>query len=289
MFCESNSILLTKAKKIINLINMGLELELLLFLNDNKSDLIQLLTDNFTEFNCKDSIELNTIYPAKSIFKDSCLKSIEIIFKFLDEIDLLNYFNLLEWSHACAWNNAVKVLELIYELNACSHSNFPTTPTIISNDGINYTQNPSSTISNEEISRAIINSAAQSGSIEIIEFLLNLHTNVNTMDELGATPLITAVSGSNLASVKFLIEQGANPNIVAAECIVFEVGAFSLSIYLKKWEIAEYLYPFVCNRDELRSARAFLREYLEKSYLDREFNFCNLLTLPSQFLELNDT
>ena len=266
---------------MLELIDVSLELDLLCFLNENKTDLIQLLTDDFMEFTYDNSIEWNTTYPAQLIFKDSCIKSIEIIFKFIDKTDILNRFNLLGWSHACAWNNAVKVLELIYELNACSCSDFSHITTIVSNDVINYNQNPSSTISNEEISKVIINSAAQSGSIEVLEFLLNLHTNINTIDELGATPLIMAVNGSNLASVKFLIEQGANPNIVATECIIVEVGALSLSIYLEKWDVTEYLYPLVSNRDELDRARIFLQNYLEKSCLDREFNFCNLLTLSS--------
>jgi ankyrin repeat protein len=159
------------------------------------------------------------------------------------------------------------------------YSGFPDTPIIISNDDIIYSRIV--TISNEEISEIIIHIAAASGSIEVIEFLLNdFHININTIDELGATPLIHAVSRSSLSSVKFLIERGANPNKMATECLIMEVGALSLSIYLKKWDMAEYLYPLVSNPDELDRAHIFL---LEEIPLEREFNFCSLLNRMSRW------
>jgi ankyrin repeat protein len=273
---NDNEDLFYKSQQIIELVEKGLEADLRHFLKENEFDLIRILTNDFTIYG--NETECSDIYSAAIIFKDCHIKSVEIILNFIEAMNFIDQSCLLKWCLNCASNNAINILKLIYEINSHSYSNFSTTTFF---ENMNHNQNAILIISNEAISRKIIHHAAESGSIEVMEFLMNdFQVNINALNELEATPLIMAVSGSNLESVKFLIDRGANPNIIAVECLIMYVGALSLSIFLEKWDITEYLYPLVSHPDELDTARILLSEKLP---LEGEFNFYDLLNLTPRW------
>ena len=55
--------------------------------------------------------------------------------------------------------------------------------------------------------------AADKGHIEIVKFLLEKGANVNIIDNYGNTPLLWAIDKKHLEMVKLLIENGANLNV----------------------------------------------------------------------------
>jgi ankyrin repeat protein len=71
--------------------------------------------------------------------------------------------------------------------------------------------------------RGALHFAAREGKTELCQFLLEeLKLNVDTKDEDGETPLIHAARQGHVATVKYLIERGANPAIAS------ELGATAL-------------------------------------------------------------
>jgi hypothetical protein len=60
-----------------------------------------------------------------------------------------------------------------------------------------------------------VHSAAKWGRIGILERLLRLGFGVNDRDRAGQTPLHSAVAGGQVQSVQYLLQHGADPNVVS--------------------------------------------------------------------------
>jgi hypothetical protein len=272
-----------KAEELVKIVSQESDAQLSLFLTENSAILTRILTDSFFLVigEQSENIEWKAIHPAREICKDSYLESIQII---LESIDLHGDL-LLEWSKACALNDSISLLKLIYIVNSCLR--FPLLDRakiikdVLSNRSISD-EGLFRAIANQTISQSIIDIAAQSNSIKVLDFLLRNGTNPNARNDFGATPLMMAIGGDgDLSVIKLLIEKGANPNIVAAEYLILEAGAFSLAIHLEKWDVAEYLYPLISNLDELDWARAHLQANPKELSLRSKFKFCDLLNALS--------
>lgn len=83
-----------------------------------------------------------------------------------------------------------------------------------------------------------LHTAASSGSIDAIEFLLKLGANPNAKTVRDVTPLLLAIQASNRSfeAVKMLIKAGASPSVgsMSTSPVVSTIG-------LRKWDILECL------------------------------------------------
>jgi Ankyrin repeats (3 copies) len=280
------NILADKAKKLIKLVSQNAESELLIFATENSEILIKILTEDFFGYVDETDNELSILYLAVDVLIDSNMNLVEIIFKLAKKEDLLHPHNLWRFCGTCAFNDSVNILKLIYSLNSYSLMGTLVPIGIERIDSGAYRNNLNTRINNNLLSSLIIHDACIPGGIKVLQFLLDCNTNVNEINEHYQTPLICATSSGNLAAVKLLIKYGANPNIVSDECLgIVYVGALSLAICEKHWDIAEYLYPLVSNLDEIDRARIFLEGYLSLDFLELNYTFFDLVKLPPRCWE----
>jgi Ankyrin repeats (3 copies) len=281
------NMLADKARELIKLIFQNTESELLVFATENREILIKILTEDFLGYVEEETDNgLSILYLAVDILIDSHINLVEIIFKLAKTEDLLHPHNLWRFCGICAWKDSIDVLKLIYSLNLYSPEGITIPNGMRSIDSGVYKKNLNARINNNLLSSLIIHDACISGGIKVLQFLLDCNTNVNEINEYYQTPLICAAGSGNLTAVKLLVKYGANPNIVSDECLgIVYVGALSIAIHEKYWDIAEYLYPLVSNLDELDNARSFLEEYLSLDLLELNYTFLNLVKLPPRCSE----
>lgn len=63
----------------------------------------------------------------------------------------------------------------------------------------------------------ILHFAISGGSVDIVEMLANRNVEIDTQDTFGETPLMKAVEAGNFAIARFLLDHGANKEIVNIE------------------------------------------------------------------------
>jgi Ankyrin repeats (3 copies) len=283
---SSKNILADKARKLIELVSKNAESELLIFAEENSEVLIKILTEDFFGYVEEADNELRILYLAEDILIDSRINLVEILFKFAKTEDLLHPHNLWRFCRTCAFNDSICILRLIYDLNCYSPMGMLIPNGIERIDDETYKKNLNTKINNNLLSSFIVHAACVSGGVKVLQFLLDCNINVNEINEYHQTPLICAAGSGNLEAVKLLIKYGANPNIISDECLgIVYVGALSIAICEKYWDISEYLYPLVSNLDELDRARIFFEEYLSLDFLELNYTFLDLVKLPPRCWE----